>query len=140
MTNQTMPVLSATGLMKNFGGVTAVNNASIEVAPGSITGLIGPNGAGKTTLFNLLSNFIHPDAGRVVFDGEPIESLQPHQIAQRGMIRTFQVAKVLSRLSVMENMLLAEQKQTGERFWSTWFLQALFLADNASFWKFPEHS
>jgi neutral amino acid transport system ATP-binding protein len=123
MTNQTMPVLSATGLMKNFGGVTAVNNASIDVAPGSITGLIGPNGAGKTTLFNLLSNFIHPDAGRVVFDGEPIESLQPHQIAQRGMIRTFQVAKVLSRLSVMENLLLAEQKQTGERFWSTWFLQ-----------------
>jgi neutral amino acid transport system ATP-binding protein len=123
MTNQTMPVLSATGLMKNFGGVTAVNNASIDVAPSSITGLIGPNGAGKTTLFNLLSNFIHADAGRVVFDGEPIESLQPHEIAQRGMIRTFQVAKVLSRLSVMENLLLAEQNQTGERFWSTWFLQ-----------------
>lgn len=122
MTNATMPVLSATGLIKNFGGVTAVNNASIEVSPGSITGLIGPNGAGKTTLFNLLSNFIRPDQGRVVFDGDPIESLQPHEIAQRGMIRTFQVARVLSRLSVLENMLLAEQKQTGERFWSTWFL------------------
>lgn len=117
-----MPVLSATGLVKSFGGVKAVNDASIEVAPGSITGLIGPNGAGKTTLFNLLSNFIYADQGRVLFDGEPIEKLQPHQIAQRGMIRTFQVARVLSRLSVLDNMLLAAQQQTGEKFWSTWFL------------------
>jgi neutral amino acid transport system ATP-binding protein len=117
-----MPVLSASELMKTFGGVKAVNDASIEVAAGSITGLIGPNGAGKTTLFNLLSNFIQPDQGRVLFDGEPIEKLQPHQIAQRGMIRTFQVARVLSRLSVMENMLLAAQHQTGEKFWNTWFL------------------
>jgi neutral amino acid transport system ATP-binding protein len=117
-----MPVLSATGLVKTFGGIKAVNEASIEVAAGSITGLIGPNGAGKTTLFNLLSNFIQPDQGRVLFDGEPINQLQPHQIARRGMIRTFQVAKVLSRLSVMENMLLAAQHQTGEKFWNTWFL------------------
>lgn len=119
--NTQMPVLSATGLMKSFGGVTAVNDAAITVTPGSITGLIGPNGAGKTTLFNLLSNFIHPDQGRVVFDGEPIQNLQPHEIAQRGMVRTFQVARVLSRLSVLENMLLAAQHQTGENFWNTWF-------------------
>jgi len=115
-------VLSATGLMKSFGGIKAVNAASIEVAPGSITGLIGPNGAGKTTVFNLLSNFIQPDQGKVLFDGESIESLQPHEIAQRGMIRTFQVARVLSRLSVMDNMLLAAQKQTGENFLNTWLL------------------
>ncbi|MBW4439858.1 MAG: ABC transporter ATP-binding protein [Plectolyngbya sp. WJT66-NPBG17] len=115
-------VLSATGLVKSFGGIKAVNEASIEVLPGSITGLIGPNGAGKTTLFNLLSNFIHPDQGKVLFDGESIESLQPHEIAQRGMIRTFQVARVLSRLSVMDNMLLAAQKQTGENFLNTWLL------------------
>lgn len=120
--NSSMPVLAATGLVKTFGGVKAVNDASIEVAKGSITGLIGPNGAGKTTLFNLLSNFIQPDQGRVVFDGEPIEKLPPHQIARRGMIRTFQVARVLSRLSVMENLLLAAQHQTGEKFWNTWFL------------------
>ncbi|MBD1821448.1 ABC transporter ATP-binding protein [Cyanobacteria bacterium FACHB-DQ100] len=113
-------VLAATGLMKSFGGIKAVNNAAIEVLPGSITGLIGPNGAGKTTLFNLLSNFIPPDQGKVLFDGEAIESLQPHEIAQRGMIRTFQVARVLSRLSVMDNMLLAAQKQTGENFINTW--------------------
>ncbi|MGG6266332.1 ABC transporter ATP-binding protein [Leptolyngbya sp. AN03gr2] len=117
---QTSAVLSASGLVKSFGGIKAVNEASIEVSPGSITGLIGPNGAGKTTLFNLLSNFIHPDQGKVFFDGESIESLQPHEIAQRGMIRTFQVARVLSRLSVMDNMLLAAQKQTGENFLNTW--------------------
>ncbi|NJR48249.1 MAG: ABC transporter ATP-binding protein [Leptolyngbyaceae cyanobacterium CSU_1_3] len=117
-----LPVLSAAGLVKSFGGVVAVNEAAIEVVPGSITGLIGPNGAGKTTLFNLLSNFIHPDRGRVIFDGEPIQNLPPHEITQRGMVRTFQVARVLSRLSVLENMLLAAQQQTGENFWSTWFL------------------
>ncbi len=120
MSNATAPLLSATGLVKQFGALTAVDRATIEVAPGSITGLIGPNGAGKTTLFNLLSSFIRPDQGRVLFDGEPIQQLQPHQITQMGMVRTFQVARVLSRLSVMENMLLATQKQTGENFWQTW--------------------
>ncbi|MBD2136850.1 ABC transporter ATP-binding protein [Anabaena sp. FACHB-1237] len=116
-----MPLLSATGLCKNFGGIKAVQEANIEVRKSSITGLIGPNGAGKTTLFNLLSNFIRPDKGRVIFDGEPIHKLQPHQIAQQGLIRTFQVAKALSRLSVLENMLLAAQKQTGENFWQVQF-------------------
>ncbi|BAY92303.1 ABC transporter-related protein [Tolypothrix tenuis PCC 7101] len=112
-----LPLLAATGLSKSFGGIKAVNNANIEVAKGSITGLIGPNGAGKTTFFNLLSNFIRPDKGRVIFDGEPIHHLQPYQIAQQGVVRTFQVARTLSRLSVLENMLLAAQKQTGENFW-----------------------
>jgi neutral amino acid transport system ATP-binding protein len=112
-----LPLLSASGLCKSFGGIQAVNDAEIEVEKGTITGLIGPNGAGKTTLFNLLSSFIRPDKGRVVFDGEQIQQLQPHQIAQQGLVRTFQVARALSRLSVLENMLLAAQKQTGENFW-----------------------
>lgn len=114
------PLLTANGLGKSFGGIKAVDNAEIKVEQGSITGLIGPNGAGKTTLFNLLSNFIPADTGRVIFDGEPIEKLPPYQIAQQGMVRTFQVARVLSRLSVLENMLLAAQKQTGENFWQAW--------------------
>lgn len=116
-----VPLLAASGLCKSFGGLKAVDDARLEVAQGSITGLIGPNGAGKTTFFNLLSNFIRSDRGRVIFDGEPIQQLQPHQIAQMGMVRTFQVARVLSRLSVMENMLLGAQKQTGENFWNVWF-------------------
>lgn len=124
-----LPLLAASGLAKSFGGVKAVDNAVVEVAKGSITGLIGPNGAGKTTLFNLLSNFIRPDRGRVIFDGEPIQHLQPHQIAQQGMVRTFQVARTLSRLPVMENMLLAAQKQTGENFWQVLFQPQQVIAE-----------
>jgi len=116
-----LPLLAATSLVKNFGGIKAVDNATISVSQGSITGLVGPNGAGKTTLFNLLSNFIRPDSGRVIFDGEPIHSLPSHLIAQMGLVRTFQVARALSRLSVLDNLLLATQKQTGEKFWNTWF-------------------
>jgi len=121
VTPQRSPLLAASGLCKNFGGLKAVDNAEIQVAKGSITGLIGPNGAGKTTFFNLLSNFIHPDKGRVIFDGEPIENMRSYQIAQMGMVRTFQVARVLSRLSVVENVMLGAQKQTGENFWRVWF-------------------
>ncbi|MCP6758178.1 MAG: ABC transporter ATP-binding protein [Fischerella sp. CENA71] len=116
-----VPLLAASGLCKSFGGIRAVDHAEIQVPTGSITGLIGPNGAGKTTLFNLLSNFIRPDKGKVVFDGEPIQHLPSYQIAQQGLVRTFQVARALSKLSVLENMLLAAQKQTGENFWQLQF-------------------
>ena len=117
------PLLSASGLSKSFGGLKAVNSANITVNAGSITGLIGPNGAGKTTLFNLLSNFIRPDQGNVVFDGKVIGKLSPYKIALEGCVRTFQVARVLSRLTVLENMLLAAQQQTGENFAKLWFQQ-----------------
>ena len=110
------PLLIAQGLCKSFGGLQAVDHADIIVNSGSITGLIGPNGAGKTTLFNLLSNFIRPDRGQVLFNDQPISQLPTHQIARQGCVRTFQVAKVLSRLTVLENMLLADQHQTGENF------------------------
>ena len=113
-------LLSAKGLSKSFGGIKAVNNTNITVRHGSITGLIGPNGAGKTTLFNLLSNFIRPDRGEVIFSGKAIHNLQTHEIAQEGFIRTFQVARVLSRLSVLENMMLAKPKQTGENLFKVW--------------------
>lgn len=122
-------LLQAEGLSKNFGGIKAVNNARLEVERGSITGLIGPNGAGKTTLFNLLSNFIEPDSGKVMFDRQPIHNLPSHKIATLGFIRTFQVARVLSRLSVLENMLLATPNQTGENFFKVWFQQAKLRAE-----------
>jgi neutral amino acid transport system ATP-binding protein len=115
-------ILKAAKLSKSFGGLKAVQDADIEVPVGSITGLIGPNGAGKTTLFNLLSNFLRPDSGQVYLQGKPIQGKPPHSIAQLGMVRTFQVPRVLSRLSVLENMLLAAQNQTGEKFWNVWFL------------------
>ena len=116
-------LLVAEGLSKSFGGIKAVANANISVERGSITGLIGPNGAGKTTLFNLLSNFINPDEGKTIFEGREIQQLASHQIAQKGFIRTFQVARVLSRLSVLENMLLAAPRQTGENFFKVWLQQ-----------------
>ena len=116
----TQPLLSATGLCKTFGGVKAVQQAGIEVATGSITGLIGPNGAGKTTFFNLLSNFIKADSGQIELNGQKVDNLQPHQIARLGMVRTFQVAKALSRMSVLENMLLGAKNQSGEQFWQVW--------------------
>jgi neutral amino acid transport system ATP-binding protein len=117
----TQPLLLATGLCKTFGGVKAVQQAGIEVATGSITGLIGPNGAGKTTFFNLLSNFIRADSGQIELNGQIIHHLQPHQIARTGMVRTFQVAKALSRMSVLENMLLGAREQTGEKIWEVLF-------------------
>ena len=125
----TTSLLKATELSKSFGGIKAVNNAHIEVNRGSITGLIGPNGAGKTTLFNLLSNFIKPDSGKILFDKQPIHNLPPHRIATQGLIRTFQVARVLSRLSVLENMLLATPNQTGENFFKVWFQQPKLRAE-----------
>ena len=113
-------LLQAQGLCKSFGGIKAVAQANITVPAGSITGLIGPNGAGKTTFFNLLSNFINPDQGKVVFNGQEVQKLPSYRITQLGMVRTFQVAKALSRLSVLENVMLGAQKQTGEQFWQVW--------------------
>jgi neutral amino acid transport system ATP-binding protein len=91
-----------------------VDRANLEVESRSITGLIGPNGAGKTTLFNLLSNFIRADCGQTYFEAQPIHHLAPYKIAQRGLVRTFQMARVVSRLSVLDNMLLAAPHQAGE--------------------------
>jgi neutral amino acid transport system ATP-binding protein len=113
-------LLSAQGLIKSFGGIQAVQDVNIHVEQGTIAGLIGPNGAGKTTLFNLLCNFLEPDRGTVLFDGQPIHTLACHKIALQGLVRTFQVARVLSRLSVLENLLLAAPRQTGERLANTW--------------------
>lgn len=115
------PLLEARSLHKAFGGLQAVDGVHLSVTTGSITGLIGPNGAGKTTLFNLLCNFLPADHGQVYFKGQSLTGLEPHRIAQQGMVRTFQVARVLSRLSVLDNMLLAAQEQEGERFWNVWF-------------------
>jgi neutral amino acid transport system ATP-binding protein len=109
-------ILNAENLSKSFGGLKAVQNAKINVKKGKITGLIGPNGAGKSTLFNLLSNFIKPDGGKVQFEDDFIHQLPSHQIARKGFVRTFQVPRVLSRLTVLENMLLGVQNQTGENF------------------------
>ena len=109
------PLLSVQGVTKRFAGVIAVNDATFSVAPGSITALIGPNGAGKSTLFNVITGFLRGDGGDVRFDGESIYARGPHVIARRGLVRTFQLTKSLSVMSVLDNMLLAAPHNPGER-------------------------
>ncbi len=97
-------MLSVTSVTKRFGGLVAVDNASLEVAPGSITGLIGPNGAGKTTLFTLIAGFEQPSSGAIRFDGADVTGLAAHKRAERGIARTFQIVQPFAGLSVVENI------------------------------------
>ena len=108
------PVLAIDGLYKSFGGVAAVNDASFGVAEGSITALIGPNGAGKTTAFNLISGFMPADSGETRFAGTRIETWRGDAIARAGLVRVFQTPRVLTRMTVIENMMLAAKDQPGE--------------------------
>jgi len=101
-----MPLLEAHSLSKHFGGLAAVNSLDLTVEGGEIVGLIGPNGAGKTTCFNLLSGFLRPTRGSVVFAGADITGRRPHQIVARGLVRTFQLATLFQELTVLENVLL----------------------------------
>jgi len=106
--------LRVDGLRKEFGGITAVDGASFEVEQGSLTGLIGPNGAGKSTTFNCITGVHEPTAGEVYFRGEEITGRQPHDIAQLGLVRTFQIARELDEMTVLENVMLAPDGQRGE--------------------------
>ncbi len=101
-----MTLLSIRGVSKRFGGLQAVDDVSFDVAPGSIKALIGPNGAGKTTLFNLVSGAMIPDAGEIRFDGNPVQGLAPHEIAARGMSRTFQHIRLFPKMTVQENVMM----------------------------------
>jgi neutral amino acid transport system ATP-binding protein len=100
-------LLEVERLVKRFGGVTAVDDCSFAVEPGTITGLIGPNGSGKTTVFNLVTGYLPADRGRIHFGGHPVRRPDPTRLARRGLIRTFQQARVFSHLTVLENLVLA---------------------------------
>ena len=111
-------VLEARNLTKRFGGVAAVSNMSLAVAQGEILGLIGPNGAGKTTMFDLLAGSVVPTSGRINLMGQDISRQPAHRRLAGGMGRTFQIPRPFPELTVLENLLLARQSQTGERFWT----------------------
>ncbi|MCU1693831.1 MAG: transporter ATP-binding protein [Frankiales bacterium] len=110
------PILVADGVTRRFGGLTAVEVGHLEVQRGAITALIGPNGAGKTTFFNLLTGFDKPDEGSWTFEGKALSGVPAYQVARRGMVRTFQLTKALSKMTVLDNMRLGATGQRGENF------------------------
>ena len=115
------PILISDNVVRTFGGLKAVDVEHFEIQRGKITALIGPNGAGKTTFFNLLTGFDKPDTGEWTFNGESLSGTPPYKVARKGMVRTFQLTKVLSRLTVIENMRLGATGQRGERLLSSMF-------------------
>jgi branched-chain amino acid transport system ATP-binding protein len=109
-------ILEARGLAKDFAGFLAVNNVDIKVRRGTIHALIGPNGAGKTTLFNLLTKFLPPTKGQILFNGTDITKLPPAEVARKGLVRSFQISAVFPHLSVLDNVRIALQRQRGGSF------------------------
>lgn len=114
-------IIEVRGVSKSFGGLKAVSDCSLQVEKGSITGLIGPNGAGKSTLFNIVAGTLSPDVGEVIFDGEDVTSLKPHELYEKGMLRTFQIAHEFSHMTALENLMVAASEQPGESLFQSWF-------------------
>ena len=114
-------MLKINKVQKNFGGLTAVNNASMHVEKGSITGLIGPNGAGKTTLFNVIAGNLQSDSGEVILNDEKISGLKSHELFYKGVLRTFQIAHEFTSLTVLENLMMVPGNQFGEKLLYSWF-------------------
>ena len=108
------PILVVDGVSRSFGGLRAVDVDHLEVERGLITSVIGPNGAGKTTLFNLLTGFDDADGGTWTLDGAPLQRKRPHAVARAGMVRTFQLTKALSKMKVIDNLMLGATDQVGE--------------------------
>jgi len=123
------PIVVADGITRTFGGLTAVDVEHVEIQRGVITALIGPNGAGKTTFFNLLTGFDNPDTGDWSFNGTSLKGVSAYKVARMGMVRTFQLTKVLSKLTVIENMRVGAIGQSGESL-----LKAMF----APLWRKQE--
>lgn len=116
-----MALLEIRGITKDFGGLRAIDGLDVDVYEGEILGLIGPNGAGKTTLFNVISGFLRPTGGKLIFKGEDITGLKPHVIAQKGIVRTFQLIHLWRKLTVMDTMRVALDMRSGVGFFEAMF-------------------
>jgi branched-chain amino acid transport system ATP-binding protein len=112
------PILRTDGLTVRFGGLTALNQVSLAVAPGEIRAIIGPNGAGKSTLFNCLTGVLRPTAGRIVLEGQDVTGLPPHALSHRGIARSYQITNILPGATVLENVRIAAQSR--HHGWSLW--------------------
>lgn len=117
----TDPILKVEDAVCAFGGIRAVDNCSFEVEVGTITGLIGPNGAGKSTMFNLITDMVPLQSGRIYFDGRRLDGIPPHSVARRGVARTFQIPGELGRMTVLENLALVPEGQLGEAMFTSLF-------------------
>jgi branched-chain amino acid transport system ATP-binding protein len=124
-------MIEVKNLKMHFGGIHAVDDVSLSLQTGRITGLIGPNGAGKTTLFNVIAGHYKPTSGHVYLDGEDITGLEPHQLFAKGMLRTFQIAHEFSTLSVRENLMMVPGNQSGERLIDAWLRPNLVKKEEA---------
>jgi len=113
-------MLTVENLAKEFDGLTAVNDLNFTVEPNTISGLIGPNGAGKTTTFNMIAGHLKPSSGKIYFDGKEITNLRPHQTFQLGIVRTFQIPRPFSGMTVLENLTMVPCNQIGEKIWNNW--------------------
>lgn len=113
-------MIKVENIVKRFGGLTAVDDCTLEVPAGSITAVIGPNGAGKTTLFSIIAGFLKPNAGRILMDGQDITGMSPPQLFHKGLVRTFQIPHELPRMTVLENLMLVPAGQSGETVWAPW--------------------
>ena len=118
-------ILEIRHLNKAFGKLSVINDCSLAVEKGSITGLIGPNGAGKTTLFNLVAGVFPPDSGKIIYDGENITATPPEALFHKGLLRTFQIAHEFSNLTALENLMMVPANQTGETITSVWLKPGL---------------
>lgn len=114
-------MITVENVVKNFGGIRAVDGVSLSIEKGSVTGLIGPNGAGKTTLFNTIAGVFPPSSGSIYLDGEDVTGLEPHELFHKGLLRTFQIAHEFSTLTVLENLLVVPGDQPGEQLRHSWF-------------------
>lgn len=119
-------------LHMHFGGFRAVDGASLSIKEGSITGLIGPNGAGKTSLFNCIAGVLTPTSGQILFDGEDVTGLKPHQLFHKGILRTFQIAHEFSTMTVRENLMMVPANQSGETLWNAWFKRGQIAIEEAA--------
>ncbi|MDR5875221.1 ABC transporter ATP-binding protein [Halomonas sp. CUBES01] len=125
------PLIEVQQVNKAFGGLQVINDCSIRVEKGSITGMIGPNGAGKSTLFNLMAGALQPDSGRILLDGEDITALSADQRFHKGLLRTFQIAHEFSHMSALENLMMVPPEQAGENLFTAWFKPGLVRHEEA---------
>ena len=117
-------IVEVQDVSKRFGAQYAVRNCTLSVETGSITGLIGPNGAGKTTLFNMVAGNLTPTGGHILVDGKDVTGLPAHELFRRGLLRTFQIAHEFSHMTVLENLMMVPDSQSGEQLLSAWFRPA----------------